>query len=90
MVEPMTNKDLSPNEAIIDRITIDNSRCAGCQKTGTDFMLTGMVGEDPRRGGHPTFYDLFLSRAQVEMLHAQIGALLKVEKGPTTSHAENP
>lgn len=83
-MEPMTNKDLSPNEAIIDRITIDNSRCAGCQKTGTDFMLTGIVCEDPRRDGRATFYDLFLSRAQVEMLHAQIGALLKVEKRPTT------
>ena len=83
-MEPMTNKDLSPNEAIIDRITIDNSRCAGCQKTGTDFMLTGMVGKDPRRFDNSTFYDLFLSRAQVETLHAQIGALLKVEKGPIT------
>jgi hypothetical protein len=87
----MTNKDLSPNEAIIDRITIDNSRCAGCQKTGTDFMLTSIVGEDPRRNGNATFYDLFLSRAQVETLHAQIGALLaKVEKGPTTSQTEIP
>lgn len=83
-MEPMTNKDLSPNEAIIDRITIDNSRCAGCQKTGTDFMLTGMVGKDPRRDGRATFYDLFLSRAQVETLYAEIGALLRVEIGPIT------
>lgn len=84
-MNPMTNKDLSPNEAIIDTIAIfDARRCSGCQKTGTDFMLSAVVGNDPRRGDNSTFYDLFLSRAQVEMLHAQIGAMLKVEKGPTT------
>lgn len=84
-MEPMANKDLSPNEAIIDTIALFDARCSGCQKTGTDFMLSAVVGNDPRRGDNTTFYDLFLSRAQVEMLHAQIGAMLgMVEKGPTT------
>ena len=83
-MEPMTNNDLSPNEAIIDTIAIFGGTCFGCEKTGTDFMLSAVVGKDPRRFDNSTFYDLFLSRAQVEMLHAQISAMLKVEKGPTT------
>ena len=83
-MNPMTNKGLSPNEAIIDTIALFDARCSGCQKTGTDFMLSAVVGKDPRRGDNSTFR-LFLSRAQVETLHAQIGALLgKVERGPTT------
>jgi hypothetical protein len=81
----MTNADLSPHEAIIDSITINNERCSGCQKTGTEFMITGLVKTDPRRDG-PTFYDLFLTRAQVEALYREIGAALAVvEKRPTTS-----
>lgn len=77
----MTNKELSPSEAIIDTIAVSSSSCYGCEKTGTDFMLSAVVIADPRRNGNATFYDLFLSRAQVEALFLDMKAAL--DRKPT-------
>lgn len=86
---PLTNASLSPTEAIIDAISIHDHHCYGCLKTGTDFMISALVSNDRRRDGNSTIYDLFLTRAQVEALHDQIGIMLgRVEKRPTTT--ENP
>jgi len=81
---PLTNANLLPFEVIPDNIKITGP-CHGTEKTGTDFMITASVRDDPRHDG-TVFHDLFLTRAQVEALHAQIGvALAVVEKRPTTS-----
>ena len=62
-----TNADLSPTEAIVDRVSL-HVGTIGPEKVGRPIMLSGMVDSDPRHGGEPVFFDLFLTVEQAELL----------------------
>lgn len=72
-----TNAGLDPQEAIVDEVNVLPQSSTGCQKTGTDFMIAFQVNEDPRRGGKPTFYDMFLSEDQLRRLLKMIETRLR-------------
>ena len=71
-----TNATLNPTAAIVDSIDAYGSGCVGCKRTGADVMVSGLVREDPRRDGNPSFYDLFLTTEQAQFLHAALGKVL--------------
>lgn len=67
-----TNASLSLTEVIPDAIDVKTG-VWGCERTGTDIMVTGTVQSDPRQKGEPPFYDLFLSRELARELHRRLG-----------------
>jgi len=72
----LTNAELEPSEAIVDRIAAQRG-CIGTDKTGAYAMVSAMVSSDPRDNGEPRFFDLFIKdRVDLEALYANIGKIL--------------
>lgn len=78
-MELLTNAALSASDAIVDGIQAYGPSCFGCLSTGAFCMVSGMVTNDPRMDGNPTFYDLFCTREQAEMLLKDLQKILGEE-----------
>lgn len=78
MSPKFTNATLTADEFIVDTVTLAGPDCIGCQKTGTDLMLTGFVKEHPKRLGGPVFIDLFMTRAAAFELRDALNKALAV------------
>lgn len=78
-MELRTNATMSGRQAIVDSMRAHDSRCWGCESTGTFCMVSGTVMSDPRKDGAPEFYDLFCTREQAETLLKDLQKILGKE-----------